>query len=144
MEAKIQGVVMDFRLAAADAPESDQSYGQEATREVQQLIRDKQLVLVPTDTDRYGRTIVFAWAGGQCVNKEMVKRGAAWFNSEYSNDAELFETENEARDGKRGLWGLENGKRMEPWVWRERSPANRPRVAGTSFNNANVRCRKGT
>jgi endonuclease YncB( thermonuclease family) len=58
---------------------------------------------------------VFAWAGGQCVNKEMVKRGAAWFNSEYSNGAELFEEENAARDGKRELWALPREKRREPW-----------------------------
>lgn len=101
---------MDFRLAAADAPESDQPFGQEATRELSQLIRDKQLVLGPTDTDRYGRTVVFAWADGLCVNKEMVRRGAAWFYSEYSNDAELFETENEARHQKRGAVGVGEGE----------------------------------
>ena len=118
-EAKVQGVVMDFRLAAADAPEHDQPYGNEATRALDPFLHGKQLVLVPTDTDRYGRTIAFVWVGSQCINEEMVERGAAWFNAEYSNDAQLYETENAARDAKRGLWALPVKQRVEPWVWRE-------------------------
>ena len=60
-EAKVQGVVMDFRLAEADAPESDQPYGQQARNQLLSLVRGHELVLVPIDTDRYGRTVVFVW-----------------------------------------------------------------------------------
>jgi micrococcal nuclease len=85
------------------------------------MIRGQQVVLVPSDTDRYGRTIVRAWVGNLDVNREMVKRGAAWFDSEYSKDAVLYEEENEARNRKRGLWALPLEDRVVPSSWRRRA-----------------------
>ena len=117
-EAKVQGVVMDFRLAEVDAPESDQPYGDVSKKELYSLLRGQELVLVPTDTDRHGRTIVFVWVGGQCVNKELVRRGAAWFYAEYSYSNALFNVEEDARDAKIGLWALPLEKRVDPQVWR--------------------------
>lgn len=119
LKAKVQGVVMDFRLEGLDAPEHDQPYGEKSTMELLSMIRGRQLVLVPSDTDRYGRTVVRVWVGGQDVNREMVKRGAAWFESEYSKDDLLYQDENRARDEKRGLWALALKDRIEPWVWRK-------------------------
>lgn len=118
-KAKVQGVIMDFRLESLDAPEHDQPYGEKAKAELLSMIRGQQLVLVPSDTDRYGRTVVRLWVGKLDVNREMVRRGAAWFNSEYSNDALLYDEENRARDGKRGLWALALKDRVEPWIWRK-------------------------
>jgi len=117
-EARVQGVVMDFRLAEADAPEKDQPYGKDSSNELASLLRGRDLVLVPIDTDRYGRTVVFIWIGSTCVNKEMVRRGAAWFYDEYAKSDALHVVEDEARDAKTGLWGLPRKSRTEPWVWR--------------------------
>ena len=118
-EARVQGVYMDFRLAEADAPESDQPYGSQAYDALFSLLRGKSLVLVPIDTDRYGRTVVFVWAANVCVNKELVRRGAAWFYDEYSSSNALHNVEEDARDAKRGLWALPASKRVEPWIWRK-------------------------
>lgn len=118
-KARVQGVLMDFRLEALDAPEYDQPYGDKSRAELFSMLRGQQLVLVPSDTDRYGRTVVRAWVGRQDVNREMVKRGAAWFESQYSKDDLLFDEENQARDEKRGLWALPLKDRIEPWVWRK-------------------------
>ncbi len=96
-EAKVQGVVMDFRLAEADAPEKDQPYGQPARKELATLLRGQTLVLVPIDTDRYGRTVVFAWVDGACVNKEMIRRGAAWFYTEFAQTNAMQFIEERAR-----------------------------------------------
>jgi len=117
--AKVQGVVMDFRLAEADAPETRQPYGDVAAKELESLLSDRNLVLVPFDTDAYGRTVAFVWVGSMCINKELVRRGAAWFYDEYSNDNALQWVEDEARDAKLGLWALPPRKRMEPWVFRQ-------------------------
>jgi endonuclease YncB( thermonuclease family) len=73
---------------------------------------------VPIDTDRYGRTIVFAWIDSMCINKEMVRRGAAWFYDEFARSNALHLVEDDARDAKLGLWNLPRAKRVEPWVWR--------------------------
>lgn len=118
-EAKVQGVVMSFRLAEADAPEKDQPYGTDATKELQSLLsKNKELVLVPIDTDSYGRTIVFAWSGALCINKEMIRRGAAWFYDDYAQNNALQLIEDDARDAKIGLWKSPQ-KRVEPWRWRK-------------------------
>lgn len=119
-EAKIQGVVMEFRLSDVDAPEYDQPYGHEARAELRSLIDGHDLVLVFVDTDRYGRTVTQAWVNDINVNHEMVRRGAAWFYAQFARDDTVFAIEGEARSAKRGLWSLSAQQRVEPWVWRER------------------------
>lgn len=120
LRVKVQGVIMDFRLAGIDAPESDQPYGAKARQELIALIGKNTCVLVPIDTDRYGRTVAFLWIGERSVNRAMVERGAAWFNSEFASDAALYGVEQRARREKRGLWALPPQDRLEPWVWRRR------------------------
>lgn len=117
-EAKVQGVAMEFRLAEMDAPEWDQPYGRESARALESLLKNRELVLVPIDTDAYGRTVVFVWVDSMCVNKEMVRRGAAWFYDQYAHSDALHAVEDAARDAKAGLWALPLEERMEPWVWR--------------------------
>jgi len=116
--AKLQGVVMKFRLQGVDAPEHDQPYGSIATATLREITQGQQLVLVFEDVDKYGRIVVQAWVGNLDVNAEMVRRGAAWFESEWSDDNRLALIEDEARDGKVGLWALP-GPHVEPWVWRK-------------------------
>jgi len=118
LEVRVQGVVMDFRLAEVDAPESEQPYGRQARLELLEVVRKQDLVLVPVDTDRYGRTVAFVWRGELCVNHELVRRGAAWFYDEYAKSNALFHVEEEARNARRGLWASPAKERIEPWVWR--------------------------
>jgi endonuclease YncB( thermonuclease family) len=122
--AKVQGVAMDFRLADVDAPELDQPYGQQAKRELMALARGQQLVLMPIDTDRYGRTVVHVWNGTTYLNAEVVRRGSAWFYTEFARCPTLYDIEQQARKEKRGLWALPLKDRIEPWEWRARK---RPR-----------------
>src|SRR6185369_1733415 len=75
---KVQGVAMEIRLAAIDAPELDQPYGRNAKQELVSLASGAQLVIKPLDTDRYGRTVAQVWNGNTHLNAELVKRGAAW------------------------------------------------------------------
>jgi len=115
---KIQGVEMQFRLAEVDAPEMDQTFGEEARGQLAALVGSEQCVLVPADKDRYGRWVAQLWIGDTHVNAEMVKLGFAWFDSAYGRDASLYQLENDARNEKRGLWALPLEQRMEPWHWR--------------------------
>lgn len=123
-KAKVQGAVMDFRLQAVDAPERDQPYGDKATVELAKLVRGRNLVFVYDDVDRYGRIVARVWVGNVDVNREMISRGAAWFDSEYADDDELYHAEQQARDAKRGLWALAREQLIEPWVWRKRKEAS--------------------
>jgi endonuclease YncB( thermonuclease family) len=121
--AKVQGVAMEIRLAEIDSPELNQPYGRDAKQALASLASGRQLVIMPFDTDRYGRTVAHVWNGATHLNAEMVKRGAAWFYSEYARSATLYEVEQEARSAKRGLWALPLKERIEPWLWREQARA---------------------
>lgn len=123
--AKVQGVEMDIRLSDVDAPELDQPYGRTAKQELMTLASGQQLVIMPFDTDRYGRTVAHVWNGSTHLNAEMVKRGAAWFYAEFARNEALYDVEQEARNAKRGLWVLPLKDRVEPWVWRERKRGKR-------------------
>jgi endonuclease YncB( thermonuclease family) len=119
--ARVQGVVMEFRLQGIDAPEHDQPYGTESTALLRQLTRGpgEQLVLVFDDVDRYGRIVVQAWIGNLNINEEMVRRGAARSDSVYARDDRLYQIEQEARDRKEAMWALPAADRIAPWVWRK-------------------------
>jgi endonuclease YncB( thermonuclease family) len=118
-KAKVQGVVMTFRLQGIDAPERDQPHGSTSTVVLNQLIHKRNLVLVFSDVDKYGRIVAQVWVGDVNVNAEMVRRGAAWFDSAYSDDEQLYLVETGARNRKEGLWGLPAADRVEPWIWRK-------------------------
>ncbi|HMN45378.1 MAG TPA: thermonuclease family protein [Povalibacter sp.] len=123
LKAKIQGVVMEFRLAGIDAPESDQPYGKQAAAELRALVKGRQITVVFEDVDRYGRVVGDVWVDSLFINRELVARGAAWFYPQFARDDALFQAEEAARDAKRGLWALSADERVEPWVWRERKRA---------------------
>ena len=71
------------------------------------------------DKDRYGRLVANLYADGKWVNAEMVRSGDAWVYRQYAKTPELFQLEEEAREGKRGLWALPEQERTPPWEWRK-------------------------
>ena len=119
-KAKIQGVVMNFRMADIDAPEVDQPFGGEARSMLTAALEGKDVVMRFVDNDPYSRLVVQVWIANLHINREVMTRGAAWFDREYAHGDCLYQVEDEARDAKRGLWSLPLEKRIEPWVWRQR------------------------
>jgi len=119
LAVKIQGAEMDFRLSGIDAPELDQPFGSESRDALAEIIGEKLCVLLPVDRDAYGRMVAYLWVGELNVNEEMMSRGMAWFDSEYAIEPFLYQLENEAREGRRGLWALPKESRVEPWIWRK-------------------------
>jgi len=107
------------RLAAIDAPERRQPFGDRARQILSQLVFERRVVLRATCTDRNGRTIAHVFVGGQHVNAEMVRRGAAWVFLRYSGDPALWRLQREAQAARRGLWALPEPQRVPPWEWRE-------------------------
>ena len=123
LRAEIKGSIMEIRLADIDAPERDQPYAWQATLELIDLVRDREILIVPRDVDRYGRVVARVHVNGIDVCHQLVARGAAWFYPEYAEDESLFLVEEEARDVSRGLWALPVEERIEPWEWRRRQRA---------------------
>lgn len=70
------------------------------------------------DTDRYGRLVANLRLGGIDINAEMVKQGGAWAYRKYLNNQRFLIWEDQARQARRGLWGLQPDQIQPPWEWR--------------------------
>lgn len=116
----INGDEETVRLVGVDTPETQhpqvgvECFGKEAKEELTKLLRD-QTVYTEYDTeqpekDRYGRLLLYVWLGskdGLFINEYLVKNGfAEAYRSAPSQFLEEFiEFEDEAREGRKGLWG---------------------------------------
>lgn len=130
----VRGGEMEVRLADIDAPERDQPHGWASKLALIDLVRGQHIVLRPRDVDQYGRVVAHVWVHDLDINRELVRRGAAWFYPEYAESDALYQEEQGARSAKAGLWALPADQHVEPWEWRrrvresqERSPAGRRR-----------------
>lgn len=128
LRVRVRGREMDVRLADIDAPERDQPYGWESKLQLIDLVRGQHIVLAPRDVDHYGRVVAYVWVGDLQINRELVKRGSAWFYPEYAASDALYEEEQRARAAKAGLWALPAGERIEPWEWRRRKRESHERT----------------
>jgi endonuclease YncB( thermonuclease family) len=111
------------RLVEIDAPERRQPWGQRSRQALASLVFGRDVRVVSSGFDRYGRVLGRVYAGGRDVNAEMVRQGAAWAYREYLTDSRLVALEREARRARRGLWSLPSGDTVPPWAWRRRPAA---------------------
>ena len=107
------------RLAEIDTPESAQPYEARAKQELSGLVFGKTVIVKVQDTDRYGRKVGRVYKDDvDVINAEMIRRGAAWVYRKYARDQNLYNLEKQARQNKKGLWGLPEAERIPPWEWR--------------------------
>lgn len=106
---------LKVRLHAIDAPEKQQSFGQQAKKHLSDLVYKQNITLSITDTDRYGRSVADIQLGSLNVNQQMVKDGYAWAYQRYGGSRYL-QDEKAARQAKLGLWRDANP--IEPSQWR--------------------------
>jgi endonuclease YncB( thermonuclease family) len=116
-----------IRLAAIDAPESDQlcrdaegvSYacGTVASAYLKYLIGDQEVRCVQKDTDRYGRVVARCSVGKHDLGEAMVRQGYAIDYRRYDRARRYEDAEVDARRAKRGIW---QGAFTEPEEWRRR------------------------
>lgn len=107
---------MKIRLADIDAPEKEQPHGEASTRMLTDLVLNKHVEVDIVATDIYGRSIARIQMGAVQVNAELVRRGAAWASTRARSDTGLMDAQQEARQGRRGLW--QAAEPMPPWAWR--------------------------
>ena len=112
------------RLAAIDAPERAQPFGNRSRQALSTLIFGKDVIVRVTDTDRYKRTVGIIMLGETDVNLEMVRLGYAWVYRQYvinlprAQALQYSAAEDIARQKKRGLWVDEAP--TPPWEWRRK------------------------
>jgi endonuclease YncB( thermonuclease family) len=112
-----------IRLWGIDAPELGQPCAREgATLDcgafakglLSSLTSRGQVECEKVDTDRYGRTVARCFVDGLDLGSMMVSAGWALDFERYSDGFYALEQE-QARQDRRGLWGLEF---TAPWDWR--------------------------
>lgn len=107
-----------IRLEGIDCPESKQDFGNKAKQAVSDLCFGKEVKIVKSGEDNYGRTLGFIFVGDVNVNKELLKQGLAWHYKQYNKDEEFAKLEKEARKMKIGLWSHSNP--VAPWDFRKK------------------------
>lgn len=109
------------RIAAIDAPESKQPYGQRSRQALSRLCYAEEAQITPRDTDRYGRMVADVACNGEDAASRMVSGGWAWVY-DYDGIATkrgggLFKLQDAARAQGLGLWA--GSKPVAPWDWRK-------------------------
>lgn len=112
----MNGETVRVRIFGIDAPELDQPYGREALDAARRLLTDRTIGVVPRDTDPYGRLVASLTLDGRDVGQELVRAGAAWHFTQFSNSPAMAAAERDARAARRGLWGTSNP--TPPWQHR--------------------------
>lgn len=60
----LEGVETSVRLEGIDAPELGQEYSRRAKAALAALVHDRHVLVVPKETDAYGRLVARVFAGG--------------------------------------------------------------------------------
>ncbi|WP_399696557.1 thermonuclease family protein [Xenophilus sp.] len=109
------------RLAAIDAPEKAQPYGQRSRQSLADLCFQQPARLTERDVDRYGRLVADVECRGKDAGQHQVRAGMAWVYTRYAAQHQhLVPLEALAKAGRIGLWA-EVGRKVPPvppWEWR--------------------------
>lgn len=112
-----------IRFAGIDAPELAQPFGIKAKQVLAARILGKDVKIVWTKRDRYGRMIGDVFIREAWVNAEMIEFGWAWHYKAYSKDRDLAAHEDKAKTSKRGLWS--DDQAVPPWEFRKKKNAGK-------------------
>lgn len=105
-----------IRLAEIDAPERRQPFGTQSRNALAKITFGREVHVVESSTDRYGRTVGTVFIGARNVNGEMVASGMAWAYRRYVLDVGYLQLELNAREQRVGLW--RDPYPIAPWAWR--------------------------
>ncbi|CAN7528715.1 thermonuclease family protein [Acidovorax sp. LjRoot194] len=107
------------RVAAIDAPESRQAFGQMSRQNLARLCFRQRAALQPVDEDSYGRTVANVRCGSTDVATAQVRAGLAWVYTPYASaHPHLVPLQSQARSGGTGLWSQR--RPQAPWDYRHR------------------------
>lgn len=116
-----------IKLKAIAPPETGQPFSEEARKHLSSLILNKT-VSVEYSQLADGWLVARVICNGGDVGAQMIRDGVAWYDR--SNERELSESdrsvyaesEQAARNERRGLWGLQDP--VSPWQFREAARSN--------------------
>ena len=119
LTARCGDQAVKVRVAAIDAPESRQAFGQKSRQNLARLCLRQRATVQPVDTDRYGRTVAHVRCGPTDVATAQVHAGLAWVYTPYaSGQPHLGPLQHQARSDGTGLWSQK--RPQAPWNYRQR------------------------
>lgn len=93
------------RLLSVDAPEISLCGGSQAKKQLESLVRGKDVYLKEIVADSYGRIVALVYKGKTSINTEMVKSGWGRYNSiNTSQSNALLYYSQKAQSGKIGVY----------------------------------------
>ncbi len=106
-----------IRLNGIDCPEG-QAYGTKAKQATSELVFGKEVTLKTHGKGKYGRTIAdVLLPDGTNVNQQLMKEGRFWWYHKHApKDRALEQSQQEAKQAKRGLWN--DPDPVPPWLYR--------------------------
>jgi endonuclease YncB( thermonuclease family) len=105
------------RIAAIDAPEKAQPFGQRSKQNLSDLCFREAATIKPSTRDRYRRTVADVQCKGKDVGEAQVAAGMAWVFDRYAVGHEhLYRLQDTAKGGRHGLWA--DPAPIAPWDWR--------------------------
>ena len=108
-----------MRVAAIDAPEHSQPYGQRARQQLARLCWRQQARIEPVDRDHYGRTVARVQCQGKDAASAQVRAGMAWVYAPRAlASPHLARLQRQARAERSGLWA--DAQPVPPWKYRHR------------------------
>ncbi len=108
------GKIETVRLYGIGSPGEPQPFGQTAKLYTHKRILGKIVRVDPIITDPFHRVIAWVYIDGESLNKELLRKGMAWWYRKYLPfETELAELEEQARKEKIGLWA--HPSPIPPW-----------------------------
>ncbi|MCZ6619478.1 MAG: thermonuclease family protein [Gammaproteobacteria bacterium] len=102
-------------MGEIDAPERNQRWGKEATEALIAKVLQREVRLLVTGADRYGRIVGTLYLEDRNVNAEMVAEGHAWAST-YTKNESMRDLERKAKADNVGLWSTDEP--VSPSAWR--------------------------
>lgn len=107
-----------IRMAAIDAPEKRQDFGQASRQFLAHLIAGKYVQVHWEKRDRNGRILGTVFLDRQEINLQMIRSGMAWHFVRYSQATGYAKAQQLAQAEQIGLW--RSGQAVPPWEFRRR------------------------
>lgn len=108
-----------IRVAAIDAPESRQAFGQKSRQNLARLCFKQKAALQWLNEDSYGRKVANVRCNGSDVAAAQVRAGLAWVYTPYAHHhPHLMPLQQQARASGTGLWSQK--RPLAPWDYRRR------------------------
>jgi endonuclease YncB( thermonuclease family) len=111
-----------IRLAGIDAPEHNQEFGTESTRNLATLLSSQTVTLDCGKEESYGRLVCKVLVADDDICLDQVKAGLAWHYKQFENEqspqdrASYAAAEDTARAAHAGLWA--DAHPVAPWDFR--------------------------